>query len=111
MSNAYNQNRMGVRARVICERGKFFIETGSAGSFKKFVGTSAGKLSRYIPSMLINRIENLINQGNRAEAILLWEHICVQADNAPSRYILFMAFSISYMVFGLMALYAFLKVF
>lgn len=109
MSSAYTIDKMSVKTRAICERGKFFIETGTASGFKKFVRGSAKKIAQYVPDIWLGRIEDLINKGDRDGAVLLWVQVCHEADTVPSRRRRILIFYISYFAIGLMALYAFLK--
>jgi len=109
MASAYTSDKMSVKTRAICERGKFFIETGTAPGFKKFVHYSAKKIAQYVPGIWLGRIEDLINKGDRDGAVLLWVQVCHEADNMPSRRRRLLFFYISYLVIALMALYAFVK--
>lgn len=101
---------MSAHARVICERGKFFIETGSTHTFRKFLKYSSGRLHHNIPIEILNRIVDLINEGNRDSAITLWTEACRIADMKPASRRRAILFLISYFAVAGMALYAFLKV-
>lgn len=110
MVNMYNLNEMSVKTKLICERGKFFIETGTASGFKKFIKHSAPKITRYMSSIWFDRIVDLINKGDIDNAINLWIQVCREADTIPSHRRNVLIFYISYLVIFLMALYAFLSV-
>lgn len=110
MSDAYTPDEMSAQTKVICERGKFFIETGTVDTFNKFLHLSADTLRRDIPEMILLRIEDLINQGDKDSAVVLWTRACKMADEKPARRRRAILFIISYFVVAGMALYAFLKV-
>ena len=76
---------MSTETKVICERGKFFIETGTPHSFFKFVENSSNAIYRYIHPIFIVRIGALIDQGDRDNAILLWTNVCALAEGEPVR--------------------------
>lgn len=101
---------MNTNTKNICERGKFFIETGTASTFKKFVYYSAQKIIQYVPGVWLNRIEDLINSGDRDKAIFLWVKVCCKADSMPSHYRRILVFYTSYFFTILLVLYAILKI-
>jgi len=109
MFDVYTSNKMSVQTKVICERGKFFIETGTSDTFNKFLSLSAQKLQRDIPQGILQKIEDLINSGDKDKATVLWTQACKLADVKPIHYRRVMLFLISYLVVAGMALYAFLK--
>jgi len=100
---------MSARTKVICERGKFFIETGSGTTFLKFLHNSSGHVIKYTPFFLIQRIADLINQGDRQSAITLWTKVCVEADAIPQKVRRIFLFYLTYAVIGFMAVYAFIR--
>lgn len=100
---------MSVKTRVICERGKFFIETGTARSFKNFLQNSARNIRRYIPASVLKRIEDLINSGDKETAVTLWIKACEVADSEPIRRRKIAIFYISYIIIGIMATIALLR--
>lgn len=102
---------MSSKSKVLCERGKFFIETGTSKTFKNYIRDSAGQLSRHIPSVVLIRIENLINSGDRDSAITLWTKACEVADKEPGRKMWSLLFFISYVTFIIIALTALLRTF
>lgn len=109
MSCTYTSDEMSTRTKVICERGKFFIETGTGQTFKKFLRNSSGQLYNYIPGVLMQRIADLINIGDRDSAITLWMKVCVDADAAPHKIRKIFLFYLSYIIIWFMALYAFIR--
>lgn len=110
MTSIYNLNEMSVKTKIICERGKFFIETGTVSGFKKFIKNSAQKITRYMPSIWFDRIVDLINKGDIDSAVNLWIQVCREADTIPSHRRNALIFYISYLIIFLMSLYAFLRV-
>jgi len=73
---------MSVQCKVMFERGRFFIETGTAMSFNIFHTRNMG-LIRYVPAFLLKRIEGFIISDNREAATALWFHACEVADGTP----------------------------
>jgi hypothetical protein len=110
MSGAYTSSNMSAQTRVICERGKFFIETGTVDTFNKFLSLSAQRIRRDIPHTILQKIADLINQGDKDRAVVLWTQACQVADVKPPHRRRTLLFLISYLVVAGMALYAFLKV-
>jgi hypothetical protein len=109
MSHSYTVSEMSARTKAICERGKFFIETGTSQSFLQFLRASSGRIRRYMPIVLVQRIADLINSGDRDSAITLWTKVCIDADEGPKRTKRILLFYLSYVVIGFMALYAFIR--
>jgi len=100
---------MSAATEVICNRGRFFIETGSSYQFKQFLSRSAEKIVRAVPEVLLKRIEDLINQGNRDDAVTLWIKVCAVADELPARRRRVIFFYISYFVIGATAVIALIR--
>ena len=75
---------MSSRCRAVFERGRFFIETGSAHGFAVFHTNSEG-IVRFIPPFIIKRIQDLINTQNTESAVTLWMHACESADQTTTR--------------------------
>ncbi len=98
---------MSNHSKVLCERGKFFIETGTANTFKKWIQKTGGA-TRYIRPLLISRIASLINTGERDNALILWTKCIEDADAVPSRVRRVLFFYASFLVVAAMATYAFL---
>lgn len=73
---------MSTGCKTIFERGRFFIETGTARSFNIFCAGMGG-IIKYIPKLILRRIEGLIKDNNRDGAVALWAHACKIADKAP----------------------------
>lgn len=105
----YTSDGMSAKTRTICERGKFFIETGTARSFKNFMRDSALRIAKYIPESVLKRIEDLINSGDKETAITLWMKACEVADLEPSRRRKLLIFYVSYFAIGIIALLALLR--
>ena len=99
---------MGNRTKIICERGKFFIETGSSRSFHTFLRGSAESIIKYTSAILILRIIELMDSGNKDAAVSLWTTVCKVADPIPSRNKRLFIFLISYVTFAVMATFAFI---
>ena len=74
---------MSSNCKVIFERGRFFIETGSAKGFSVFFNNGSGIL-KYIPPTIIKRIEDLIRSNNTDTATALWTQACTNADKATT---------------------------
>lgn len=112
MSDEYIPDKMSTDTKAICERGKFFIETGTVNTFNKFLQFSDThiRIRRDIPQEFLNRIVDLISEGDRDGAIILWTRACQIADVKPTHRRRTMIFLISYLLVAGMALYAFLKV-
>lgn len=112
MSDDYILDKMSVDTRTICERGKFFIETGTADTFNKFLQFSDIhiRIHRDIPQAFLDRIEELIDSGDRDRAVILWVKACQVADVKPIHRRRALWFLISYLFVAGMAIYAFLKV-
>lgn len=91
------------------ERGRFFIETGTARSFQLFYENGSG-LIRYIPEFMVSRIIDLINRGEIDTAVTLWMKLCMDADRAPIVIKTKVFHCAVHLIIGVMALYAFLKV-
>lgn len=109
MFKDYNIDRMSTSCKTIYERGKFFIETGTAHTFTKFWKQQSG-IIRYIPDVVFDRIEEFINNNERDRAVVLWSAACKRAEIVPKRkktLALFIAFHIAIAV---MATYAFIGV-
>lgn len=100
---------MTARIRTIQERGKFFIETGTAKTFNRFLSCSAHKIIKYVPESVLKRIEDLIKAGDIDSAVALWMKACEMADNEPFRRRKLLFFYISYTLFAVMAVIAFLR--
>lgn len=101
---------MSKRAKVAFERGKFFIETGTAKTFASWVARSLDRnFVRGMPEAVIYRIGNLINQNNRDDAVTLWMHACRSADVQPMKRKLSMVVGGYLVVVGFMATYAFVR--
>jgi hypothetical protein len=99
---------MSSRCKVIFERGRYFIETGNTKSLRLILGNN--KIFRYIPELILRRIENLIDNGDRESATALWMKACETADTTPKR--LWMAtvyFGLQLVVAGI-ALYSFIYI-
>ena len=77
--------------------------------FKKFLKNSSWRVRKYIPKVLVQRIADLINSGDRDSAVTLWTKVCMNADMAPHRALKVFLFRLSYMIIGFMALYAFIQ--
>jgi hypothetical protein len=105
----YNLNRMSNKSIVVFERGRFFIQTGSARSFYIF-HNDAGGIIRYMPRAILKRIEDLINRGDRDSATTLWLKACESADLAPLRIKHNLIHWGIHILIGGIALYAFIKV-
>jgi hypothetical protein len=75
---------MSTRAKVLFERGRFFIETGTAASFLGWLKSNSGPLW-VIPNSLIMRMGHFIEVGDRDSATNLWMHICETIDTANIR--------------------------
>ena len=99
---------MSVKYKSIFERGRFFIETGSARSFETFwKGQSAIK---YIPQFMLKRVEDLIDV-DKTMAVTLWLKVCEGANAAPQKIRKEIIHYFLHVIFGGMALYAFLHSF
>jgi len=109
MSSEYNLDKMSTDTRAVCERGKFFIETGTAVTFNGFL-QSARHIRRKIPHAFLEKIEDLINDGEKDRAITLWIRACQMSDIKTTNRKRTLLFLISYFVVAVMALYAFFKV-
>lgn len=72
---------MGKKAKILFERGRFFIETGTARGFAMFV-EKCGGLVRLIPGFVLKRISDLMDSGDRTTAVTLWMKACEEADKA-----------------------------
>ena len=100
---------MSIRCKSIFERGRFFIETGTAKAFHLFYQNGTG-IIRYIPEFMIKRIMDLINRGDKDSAITLWMKLCMDADRVPIIIKAKLVHHLIHLVIGLMAFYAFIKV-
>jgi hypothetical protein len=100
---------MSTRCRSVFERGRFFIETGTAKAFQLFYENGTG-LVRYIPEFMVSRIVDLINRGEKDTAITLWMKLCMDADRAPVVIKAKLLHHTIHLVIGVMALYAFIRV-
>jgi hypothetical protein len=101
---------MSFELKVICERGKFFIQTGTSNTFLKFLNSSVKKFQQDIPSIALQRIIDLIDNDCRDEASILWTRACEIAGARPAHRRRTLLFFISYGIVAGMALYAFLRV-
>jgi len=93
----------------VFERGRFFIETGTARSFQLFYENGSG-LIRYIPEFMVSRIIDLINRGEIDTAVTLWMKLCMDADRVPIVVKAKLFHYTIHLIIGAMALYAFLRV-
>jgi len=73
---------MSSQCKVVFERGRFFIETGTARGFGVFYTHNYG-IVKYIPFFMLKKIESLINENNKEAAVALWFHACEIADRVP----------------------------
>ena len=99
---------MSVRCKTMFERGRFFIETGTANGFHTFWDQQQSGIIKFIPSFIFVRIEDLIGRGDRDAAIALWFHACVIADATPSKMLRNMISVAFHVIIAAMAGYAFL---
>jgi hypothetical protein len=112
MSTGYITDSMSARAKTLYERGRFFIESGGAPSFRSFINMlKFDIIGRYMPDIVIKRIVDLINTGDTDRAVTLWMRVCAEADSMPSRTRKVALFYLSYAVIAIMALYAFVNTF
>jgi len=91
------------------KRGKFFIETGTAQTFTKFLHLSAENIKNNAPLSLFNEILYLIGRDND-RAIALWFQACELSNMAYIGRRRFKMFISSYIVIFIMATYTFWKV-
>lgn len=66
------------------ERGRFFIETGTANTFIMWAARN-NLITRYTPNLFISRISTLIAEGDRDSANSLWLAVCVSAYRTPAK--------------------------
>lgn len=86
MSDTYSTNRMSDNSRVLFERGKFFIETGTGSSFIRFwKNQQRHHIIRRIPEYILKRVADLIDGGDTTKAVTLWMKACENADMIPRR--------------------------
>jgi hypothetical protein len=102
-------SKMSVRCKSIFERGRFFIETGTAKTFQLFYDNSDG-IIRYVPEFMIRRIADLIDHNDKDSAVTLWMRACLNADRAPMVMKMKLIHYTINIVIALMAIYAFFKV-
>lgn len=104
-------DEMSISTKVVCERGKFFIETGASDTFRKFVSNSANNVIKYVPVSVINRIYDLIDAGNRSDAITLWIKACEVAYYIPMRRNRQFVYAAAYLFLFAIALAALIRTF
>ena len=75
---------MSARSRVLFERGRFFIETGTATFIKQWLQQNRRALAA-IPEEVISRLEYFVTIGDKDSAANLWLHMCKIADTARIR--------------------------
>jgi hypothetical protein len=106
MLDDYNLNRMSDRCKVIFERGRFFIESGTPHALKKILGRG-NKLLSYIPNYVFERIEHYVADNDKRSAVLLWAKACEEADKWPTRLILASMVFVFHAMIAIVAVYGF----
>ena len=107
--NAYNLNKMSGDCKVLYERGRFFIETGTARSFSTWAKQN-DKIRKYVPRALLLKVSNFINGNDKDAAVALWFRICKLVDDAPLKITKSITLNILKLVIAGMAIYAFFSV-
>jgi len=88
---------MSVQYKVLFERGRFFIETGTARGFNIF-HAHAGGLVRCIPVFVLKNIERLITLNNIEAATAIWSYACESADRGEPKKLVKNTFILANMV-------------
>ncbi len=100
---------MSTECKTVYERGKFFIETGTAKNFSTIFNNKDGMV-KYIPNFMFKRIEDLMKSGDKDKATTLWMKVCERASMAKWKSILQILDLVFKVIVAGMAFYAFLKV-
>ena len=101
---------MSGRCKLVFERGKFFIESGTIRGFQSFYDNGSG-IIKYIPRTIIKRIIQLINNNDKDEAMLLWMLTCISADRTPRVIIHKIVYFIFRIIFNIILVYMFVQFF
>ena len=101
--------RMSQDCRVIYERGKYFIETGTSSTFMNWVVLNT-KIVRYTPEFILKRISDFILKDDKESAITLWLLVCQNATLGPKKIVLNILSIIFHVIIAGIAVYSFINI-